>query len=1264
MRIYLRLFPLLLLFILLHVQATPHADRTLPNETNTMAPSLIGHVGGETRAVAVRNGYAYLGVGSRVAVFDVHDPAQALKIGATGSLGGIVDGLMIDGNHLYVNTGRLLILDLTDPANPMPVGAYDGYISQFLVRDGWAYLLVGNCELLIVDVRDPSAPVPAGAPLGLPYLHRDWHGIVGPMFLIDERLYIPSAIFTGPSYVPSYVQVVDVSQPSRPWVATVRGPLHVRYGHMSGGYGYAFDSRRLVVVDMLSDEPTVVAELDLLGRFAYGDEGLLLVLTEDGLMAIDIGDPLSPQIVGGPAPVQEPVLGPDGRPSQGVVRDGWLYLAQEGLRIVSISDPTAMTQAAWYRIPFLWEREAENGVIEPPMRVEQDPAASGGKYVLSPSTSGAVSFTVDIPYSGYYQIWARVRGAGYAHNSFFLSVDDGPPSHYEFPPFTEGWVWGWHEVYADAINAPPFWLDAGERTLRFAAREADSRLDKVLLTDDPDFIPDPPPPAPLPTPTPSFTPMPTPTRSPFEGSVRPMERIYESAEKVLVEGELAYTTAGSTLSIWDLSDPSAPILLGTTGSVGSLIGPVRLSGSHVYLGTHKPSLVIVDVSTPTNPIVVSETKIPGPRQFQINSTADIVIHNGIAYCAVNGSFTKRGSDSWLTTVDISDPMAPAVISVLQSRWGDAGAFVSDAFGYQIPDDRLYVMEFLAGSGWIGFLNIEDPFMPTWSASFELQMPGWLLGFCVDGPYVYVVGLDQLQVIDWSTSPEIIATLDVGGTSPFVDGNRLYVWDEDTIIAIDITNPSAPYVLDRSPAPPTEFPTRYGEVIRDVPDGRGLLLSSGFPVVIGDHAYVNEEDGLHILNVTIPENPVVATYPLSETLMGFDVLNNLACLVDREGWLHVLDVSNPREPSRIGITQAWAPQEHPRSRRGALRMTQNHAYVGITYGYSDLGPWGVFLVVDLNDPTAPQVVSEMTVESPQALRVCNDTLLMINHARFIEMNKDDHDDLLTVWDISDPERPQQLGHHFLWAPTSPQCGLATWARSIACAGDYAYVGVGLVESWINWPSYQGGALLTLDLSDPTRPIQIGAQQMPVDPAHLEVVGARLYSDEGSDGIVVYELPFLDEPEMTISTVGDVCAQWWTTFVVRVRNTGETPMTGVVVRSILADVPLDIRSIGPATYENSTLTWMIGRIDPGQEKALAFEVRPYGDTAGSWLEICTTVTSFEGTQKQACSDFLILDCGPTPVIPTTTATPTHAVTVTPSATSTAMPQVPCYLPLVLK
>lgn len=169
--------------------------------------------------------------------------------------------------------------------------------------------------------------------------------------------------------------------------------------------------------------------------------------------------------------------------------------------------------------------EAESGSLVSPMTIGSDANAFSGQYVTTPTTdSGSDTITFNAPSAGNYVIWGRVLAPDSVLDSTYVSVDNGTEQIYDMAEGTWSGSWQWSQVRQRLNNNPAtlqqrvFNLSAGSHTVKFRGREAGSKLDRVLITNDLSFVPTasptptpPPPPAPTPVPPP-------PTNQPVEGN--------------------------------------------------------------------------------------------------------------------------------------------------------------------------------------------------------------------------------------------------------------------------------------------------------------------------------------------------------------------------------------------------------------------------------------------------------------------------------------------------------------------------------------------------------------------------------------------------------------------------------------------------------------------------------------------------------------------------------------------------------------------------
>jgi hypothetical protein len=145
----------------------------LPDIARAQAPEpqtpvrLVGQFGGVIDAIAVQGHYAYIGMGPRMVVLDVANPAQPVVLGQTAVLPDLVKGLAVAGRYVYIadDGGGLRIADVFDPTAPTLVGSFTAAdkAESVLVIGTIAYIANGIDGLVILDISNPAAPVEIGS---------------------------------------------------------------------------------------------------------------------------------------------------------------------------------------------------------------------------------------------------------------------------------------------------------------------------------------------------------------------------------------------------------------------------------------------------------------------------------------------------------------------------------------------------------------------------------------------------------------------------------------------------------------------------------------------------------------------------------------------------------------------------------------------------------------------------------------------------------------------------------------------------------------------------------------------------------------------------------------------------------------------------------------------------------------------------------------------------------------------------------------------
>ena len=232
---------------------------------------------------------------SRLWVIDVADP-DTPRIEGVVLVEGSVDDLATAGSLVYVaaRRGGLAVVDVADPAAPRVLGQAVTVVPEAKeVAVAGSYAYVGELHdsgvangLWVFDVASPSSP-----------------RVVGSLRFQDEVEGV--AVSDGIVYQVGQLSgliAIDVGAPAAPRL--VGGvPLHpyARNVAVAGSFAYAVDWHGFQIIDVSTPaSPPVVSsvsatfatDLALDGPFAC------MTLQYDGLMAIYIGDPTVPQIVG------------------------------------------------------------------------------------------------------------------------------------------------------------------------------------------------------------------------------------------------------------------------------------------------------------------------------------------------------------------------------------------------------------------------------------------------------------------------------------------------------------------------------------------------------------------------------------------------------------------------------------------------------------------------------------------------------------------------------------------------------------------------------------------------------------------------------------------------------------------------------------------------------------------------------------------------------------------------------------------------------
>jgi len=246
-------------------------------------------------------------------------------------------------------------------------------------------------------------------------------------------------------------------------------------------------------------------------------------------------------------------------------------------------------------------------------------------------------------------------------------------------------------------------------------------------------------------------------------------------------------------------------------------------------------------------------------------------------------------------------------------------------------------------------------------------------------------------------------------------------------------------------------------------GQYELLASPWGVAVaGDTAYVTDLAGLHILDISDPAAPARIGWCETGNALGVAVAGSLgdlyAYVTHGVAGLRVVDVSDSAAPAEVGFYDT--PGE-----AGAVVVAGGP---GDLYAYVADGSAGL-RVVDVSDPAAPTEVGSYDTPGKAAdVAVASGPGGTLAYVADLDVSGVNNG--LRIIDVSDPAAPTQVGSY--------SAGGGCWTWGVAVVGNYAYI------------ANFGCGLRIVDVSDPTAPAEVGVWYG-ADPISVTVAGKYAY-----------------------------------------------------------------------------------------------------------------------------------------------------------------------------
>ncbi len=785
--------------------------------------------------------------------------------------------LSADGNYAYVSEwGRVQVIDVSNLTSPVSTGAYaPGDIGGggIAVGNGYAYTTRNTSDgksFVVLDTSDPTNPVPVGyADIGI---DREYTGMV----VVGSTVYVSDGDLDS-------VYAINVSKPTHP-VVVGHSPTQSSYnraiatdgsgnlfvGEFGTLEGFSTSAQSLAALFMNGNvgigtsQPQ--AQLEISGQGSgnfFGDPTLLAIhtqdgtpwgiafvndaagsnigfgefLTNDGTLVFEKGDDMNNLSL-----TQDGLMGigtrtPDAKLT---IANGGIHLTNTGDNYINFGEaPGELTGAEGYGI------RIHNGAMQ--FKNEGGDwtdmgSGGGGNLSLSGSmltttlgtttqyTDGTGAFvdgttdhavivgqTITPAHNGMLQsVEALIRMFDVDHdgqvivkiyddnNGTLLAQADAPqvaPYMYGAPADT---TW--------TFNASRLMLQAGHTyDVEFVSL---SNNDIMLFEADGDAY--------------AGGNM---YDGPYHGSLTPQPGndlqfnvVYGGQTGGLVEvGSLA-----SPLSL-NLLGSTTPMTLAST-SVGQTPWGMTVAGGWGYVANGESgTLSVLSLSNPLHPQTVATLSGFGQSGGPTEVPEDVAVQGSYAY-------VTSEEESRLYVVDISNRAKPAIISSVE--FGDLGGsnspdhvVVQGQYAYVADEDQGLVI-----------INIGDPKHPTIAS--RMGNNGSPEQLAVRGKYVYITNTDQkgLDVVDVSdpSAPHIVGHDDIAG-GPYgvtLDSRYAYVTlgmsdSGGQLVVVDIADPTAPHTVATLPI---------------AQDG------ANFVAIQGKLAYVTGDNGLSLVDISDPTNP--------------------------------------------------------------------------------------------------------------------------------------------------------------------------------------------------------------------------------------------------------------------------------------------------------------------------------------------------------------------------------------------------------------------------
>jgi hypothetical protein len=579
-------------------------------------------------------------------------------------------------------------------------------------------------------------------------------------------------------------------------------------------------------------------------------------------------------------------------------------------------------------------------------------------------------------------------------------------------------------------------------------------------------------PTPSQTPTPTATPDLTPTQSLWltlappsgagEVQLEVVNQVGGAINTVAVEGNLAYVGVGPRLVILDVSNPQAPVMVGQSDILPTIIRDVVVANGFAYVATGTAGVWVVDVTNPVRPrpLTFAATSIPA---YQLKQ------EGGVLYVIDRRQYFDEAR-GWISMSSLADPAGPVEVATL--------AIEEEIDDFATYGDYVYLVSSRRTEGSLVVVEVTNPASPIRIATLP-ELKGSEITIIGDEAHIHNAG--NLLVADLSDPTNPIAVS--ADTSVFNDGLSTVMEMEagsgGLFLAVNSGDAgwggSDIFISPISPSGEIGSARRYpvgGFITNDIAvQGSMVYVAAQNELVIMDASDMNQVvEGGRFATGGVYEIAVegewlygqtgstVTVFSRTDSLQPISysqfhsefVINDLVAaggyiyLGAYWGGLRVVEATNPLQLQEIAFNHFTHTSENT-----------NDVIISGRYAYSLVD--GGLSIVDVSNLMEPTEVSYFDL-----FEMSSDFDYIALHGDTIYAARNTvADENLYIMNVSDPTHPQEVSHLVL---PGDICALAA-------SGDYLYL-ITLDPPCFN-SDHVSGSLWTVDISDPTQPIIVSS-----------------------------------------------------------------------------------------------------------------------------------------------------------------------------------------------